>query len=138
MAYIIPILAIPLIVGFWCLVVKLISLIGGWNRLAQRFKTEARPEGRSFSRQSMRLGIANYSGGLNVVVSPEGLYLSLSFIFRVGHPPLLIPWTEIYDPREETFLFWRHTKITVGKPALATLKLSSAIMDEAQSLLQKQ
>jgi hypothetical protein len=137
MSNLLPILFIPAFILFWCFVVKLISIMSGWNRLAQCFRTEVEPAGRSFKWRSMRMGLSNYNGCLNAVVCEEGLYLSLMFIFKVGHPPLLIPWMEIYDPVEEKFFFWRFTKISVGRPVLAKIQLTSDILDAAGELLQK-
>jgi hypothetical protein len=37
----------------------------------------------------------NYSGCLTVGVNRKGLYLSVWFLFRFGHPPLVVPWRDI-------------------------------------------
>ena len=38
--------------------------------------------------------MTNYNNVLTIGANREGLYLSVLFIFRLGHPPLFIPWTE--------------------------------------------
>jgi hypothetical protein len=36
-----------------------------------------------------------YGSCLTVGATPRGLYLAALFIFRIGHPPLFMPWTDI-------------------------------------------
>ncbi len=41
----------------------------------------------------------SYSNILNVAVCDGGLRLSCSLLFRLGHPPLFIPWSEMIAVR---------------------------------------
>lgn len=90
--------AIPLAVGgfvaFWSLIVKLISLTG-WRRLANQFQTSTVPPGSWFGLGQAFLGLARYQGVIRGSASPQGLALRVIFPFRVGHPPLLVPWAAI-------------------------------------------
>jgi hypothetical protein len=92
------ILIVPLalggFVGFWCLILKVLSL-AAWGRLAKSYEARARPEGIAFRWRSARMASVNYSGCLTFVVAPEGLHLSTMFFFRPSHPPLLVPWSAI-------------------------------------------
>ena len=94
----IPLLAIGGFIGFWCLVVKLISF-AGWNRLAASFAYELdRPEGERFNFSNITVGRnARYNGCINYTVAGEGLHIKVSLPFRFAHPPLLIPWSRIID-----------------------------------------
>jgi hypothetical protein len=51
----------------------------------------------------MRLS-ANYGGCLTVGSDAAGLYLAVMFLFRVGHPPLFIPWDERTISRKRDLL----------------------------------
>jgi hypothetical protein len=37
----------------------------------------------------------HYGGRLTLGTSPDGLYLAMLFLFRVGHPPLFIPGDQV-------------------------------------------
>jgi len=42
----------------------------------------------------MRWGV-NYNGLLALGADSQGMHVSVFFLFRVGHPPLFIPWSDI-------------------------------------------
>ncbi|MDD5409604.1 MAG: hypothetical protein PHC71_05905 [Candidatus Omnitrophica bacterium] len=42
-----------------------------------------------------------YRNCLTIGVSPEGFYLAILFLFRIGHPPMFIPWKEIKIKRKK-------------------------------------
>ncbi len=91
--------------GMWCLVCWLISRIGGWSRLAARFPAKDRPSGTRFGMQAGRVGHAKYGGCLTLHTSADGLYLSVWPLFRIGHPPLFIPWNAIRNASIRRFLW---------------------------------
>ena len=39
--------------------------------------------------------LTHYNNVLTVGADSEGLFLVPFFLFRVGHPPLFVPWAEI-------------------------------------------
>ena len=91
-------------VGLWCLVAKLISLLA-WSRLAVEFGVTDVPAGPQFTLSKARLGVANYQNVIQAGVSAEGLSLTMSLLFRIGHPPLLIPWSALGPFRAEKVLW---------------------------------
>lgn len=97
---------------FWCGVVWLISRFG-WHRLARHYRaTAGRPrEGRFEFMGSGSFGLGDYRGCLIAGVTPPGLYLSVWFLFRPGHPPLLIPWAAIR--RSELNKVFRREELTL-------------------------
>jgi hypothetical protein len=80
----------------WIFVTYVISRIDGWHLLAQRFRTEAEFTGPIYRwfNAAMRWGI-RYNSALKVGTNVEGLYIAPLILFRMGHPPLFIPWSEI-------------------------------------------
>ena len=79
----------------WCLVLGLASVVGGWRRLAGRYRDTELFAGDVTRFASAQVGWASYSGALTVGASETGLFLATLSIFRPFHPPLFIPWTEV-------------------------------------------
>ena len=80
----------------WSGVSLLISLIGGWFELGRAYRAVAPFRGSRWHLQdaSLRFG-ASYRGVLTVGANSEGFYASVFFPFRIGHPPLFIPWQDV-------------------------------------------
>ncbi len=67
-------------------------------------------DGKRWHLRSGSMGLANYNGCLTLGSDAGGLYLAVLFMFRPGHPPLLIPWGEVTaEGRRMLFLFNRVT-----------------------------
>jgi hypothetical protein len=81
----------------WILVSLVISRVGGWSLLAKVYLAQADTlDGDSWKFQSIQMRWAtNYGNCVTVRANPLGLGLSVLFLFRLGHPPLLIPWPDI-------------------------------------------
>jgi hypothetical protein len=88
----------------WIALSILIARLSGWARLASHYRTDAPPDGNRFRFQSagMRFG-TNYGGCLTVGVNRIGLYLAVWFLFRFGHPPLVISWRDITMTERKKF-----------------------------------
>jgi hypothetical protein len=121
MTALVALLAPLAFVAVWLLVTGLLSLIGGWHALADRY---AEPDGfdvevserfrfRSISLRQPPWFPASYRGCVTIAVTPGGLYLAVLFFFRFRHPPLLIPWTAIVRCEEGTFLGFGWTDVEV-------------------------
>jgi hypothetical protein len=89
-------LFLPVIAGIWIALSIALSRAGGWAALAAAYRASEAFEGERWRLQSagMRWG-TNYGSCLTVGADARGLYLAVLFLFRIGHPPLLIPWTDI-------------------------------------------
>ncbi|GAA4020916.1 hypothetical protein GCM10022409_00570 [Hymenobacter glaciei] len=63
-----------------------------------------------------KLGWVSYNGVIRASVAPAGLALSVVFVFRVGHPPLLIPWLALEPVQTRKFLWVTYytTAVQVG------------------------
>lgn len=94
-------IAVPLILGgvafvaLWCLVLDLASVVGGWRRLAVRYRDTTLFAGDVMRFASAQVGWASYSGALSVGASETGLFLATLSIFRPFHRPLSIPRAEV-------------------------------------------
>lgn len=91
----------------WFAVTLLLSFMGGWHELASRFEAPFPIEGETFRFTSMALGSGlfpvRYGNCVFVTVGHSGLYISVLFLFRFQHPPLLIPWSAIETVQPERF-----------------------------------
>ena len=92
-------------IALWVIVVFILANLGGWARLAQHYEARATFAGKKWGFKSGRMGIANYNGCLTIGANDEGLYLAVLPLFRVGHPPLFIPWYDITTAKSRKFLF---------------------------------
>jgi hypothetical protein len=102
-----PVLAIANAVGTWFLASYLMASFG-WRRLASAFRVARGPSGPGFGLAYLGVDAMQYSGMgvVRATVGAEGLGLRVLFLFRVGHPPLLLPWSAL-GPVVVTRSWWR-------------------------------
>ena len=97
---------------FWCFVVWLLSRASGWGRLARRYESNRRFEGKTSRWQSARVGFIHYNRVLTFTQMDDGLGLTPMPLFSAGHPPLFIPWKAIsYGGKKRSYFvamdaFW--------------------------------
>lgn len=119
--------------GMWCFVCFVLSQIGGWGALGKRFRADREPMGIVFHGQSAQLRIfCSYINCLTMIVAKEGLYLKVWPMFRIGHPPLLIPREEIGAAKHHRLLWLRRVSFPVGRPAITTMKVPEKVFDQFQ------
>jgi hypothetical protein len=125
-------------VGLWCAISLLISRIGGWRRLAQHFPARSQPSGKRYSMLRAKVGWASYKNCLTVYSSPEGFFISVWALFRLGHPPLFIPRAEIHNPTARRFLWMETVTFDIGSPRITTMQLPKKVFgDLGVATLQK-
>lgn len=123
-------------VAFWCFILTLISRLGGWNRLAEKYSYDSNFLGTWKGWLWGRIGMANYKRCLWVGVSPEGLHLKTGpfFFFQIAHPPLRIPWYAITTIENRTYWFMDVVDITLSDPKVK-ITLERGALDGAQRFL---
>jgi hypothetical protein len=106
----------------------MISLFSGWSMLSRRFREQSEPYGETksagpyFYTVYMRFW-GHYSGIICMTAAEDALYLSVLFLFRIGHPPLCIPWKEIQI--SSTKCFWRtYIVLTLGEQERIPMRIS--------------
>lgn len=131
----IGVMAFPL---FWCGIVVLISFLGGWRKLADFYGSDEDPVRetrrlRSLSiRGSGRLP-SNYNKVVTLGVSQSALFISVMFIFRPGHSPLSIPFSDISIEKNKG-LFGRFAFLSAAKAPDITLMMSMKDIDWIESV----
>lgn len=131
-----PLLFLILFPLLWIGISAILALVSGWTLLAKRFTTGASEKGgqiryASAQIQQYRLLPVTYKGCLFFTVNKEGVYLSVSFLFRFLSPPLFIPWSAIESVTEQRHLFGSYGVITIRNCPVKILAMGPA----GQSLL---
>jgi hypothetical protein len=115
-----------LFVGIWLSVGVLLSRLGGWHRLASRYRLSGTFSGKVWRFQSGKFKWASYNNCLSVGGNEKGLYVAPLFIFRFGHPPLFIPWGDITVERGK-FLAWTYHDMRFPKVPGARFRISGRL-----------
>jgi hypothetical protein len=118
LAVVIPPLAIAAFVLFWLGITQLLSHVGGWSVLGERYPARTVAGEKDLGTASLTLDrgfmVVNYNRSVRFQVSSEGLEMTASRFFRRGHPPVLIPWGEVASCERK--------KLLVGEGAALTLR----------------
>jgi hypothetical protein len=126
----------------WIAICIILSRMSGWHKLAQKYPRIDFVSGEKWRFRSAKLRYSvGYNSCVNFVANREGLGISIFFVFRVGHPPLFIRWTDI-EISKETRLFRNLIRFTVGRdfpiPILVHKSLGHKIMEAAGQYLPKE
>ncbi|AXQ30476.1 hypothetical protein D0B54_18120 [Solimonas sp. K1W22B-7] len=125
-----PALFLPAFALFWCGICMLISRVGGWRALGRFYRLQGRFDGERWYLRSGSMGLANYNGCLTLGADAGGLCLAVLFLFRPGHPPLLIPWRDVtVEPYRMVFLFHR-VKLGFRETPSVSLRISRGLADK--------
>lgn len=93
-------------VGFLIGLFFVIARLSGWTTLVTfyRFSNSFIGECWRFQSAEMRWKMG-YNNCLTIGANESGLYLSVFFLFRFGHPNLFIPWTDISVNTKKGFIY---------------------------------
>ena len=125
-AFIVPV-ALAGFVLFWSAIAKLLGAMSGWKAMHARFGL---PPGQVVPRSALvsgRVGLVNYNNVLRVGCDRFGLYLSVLFFFRAGHPAVFIPWNEVHEVERKDFLWRKRLRFSVGHPRITTIILPASL-----------
>ena len=114
---------------FWCGIAWLLSRVGGWHRLAQHYDASDRPaSGHRVRFVSGMVGATSYRHVLTIHLDTDGLYLDVNRLYRVGHPRLFIPWSEIAERTPRKMLLKNMDRLTIGRPKVGTVSLPAELL----------
>ena len=100
---------------------------GGWSALAGSYARSDRPEGTAFRFGSGNLGLASYRGCLWFVSGVRGLHVSVLFLFRPGHPPLFVPWSDVTAHAVRGWVF-EHVELGFARQPEVRLRLARSMV----------
>jgi hypothetical protein len=113
---------------FWIFICLVISVISGWRALAERFIERSEPCGQIKTAGPFFYVIymrywCHYSSVIRMTAADDAFYLSVLALFRAGHPPLRIPWSEIHFVKITRY--WsRFVVLTLGNREAVPMRIS--------------
>lgn len=123
---------LPLFIAFWCVITLVVSIMGGWFVLAKYYRATQPFNGtrwhfRSASVHTESRPQSNYAGVLTLGANSQGLYISVLFPFRIGHPPLFIPWSEVESSEPHRQLLFSMVQLNFKKAPSVSVKISRGL-----------
>lgn len=111
--------------ALWISVLYFLSLISGWHLLAKTFRANAEivKDITWSGHASMRWG-TSYSGALYIGGNCEGLRLAVWVIFRVGNPPLFVPWKQITIQKSPWYALYFSVTLILGSTEHIPFRIS--------------
>jgi hypothetical protein len=123
----------PFLIAFsaaaWFMGFYVLAAIDGWLILSKRFRFKGRFNGevwpfRSGQMQSgVRFGLCLFVGA-----DESGLYLAVFPLFRLWHPPLLLPWSEVSIISGERAVIFKTRELQLGRGESIPLRISSSLV----------
>lgn len=94
--WLVPVMFSALFVALWAGIS--LGLAGaGWRAFARRHPATTMPTGPAYTAwyARFRSRFAGYRNVVRVACLPQGLHCSAMFLFRLGHPPFVVPWASV-------------------------------------------
>jgi hypothetical protein len=110
----------------WVAMSFLLAHLGGWAALAHQYpdvRTVGDDGGPTYYLQSGSVGLVNYGSCLSIRVYKKGLRLAVLLPFRIGHPPLFIPWDRFHSATVRRPFLSQVLETTVGTPEMVKVVL---------------
>jgi hypothetical protein len=118
-------------IALWVLTSYGISLLSGWGTLSHRFRNSGAFYSYQWPSQSIRMrALMNYNNCANLGADQDGLYMAVFPVFRIGHAPLFIPWSEVQVVRGDTGLIFKKQKLLLGREELVPLFVSLSLAEK--------
>ncbi len=119
------------VAAVFVLVMRIISVAGGWTLLARRFSTTDMFYGQTWGWQSAQFrGWCNYNHCLTVGANEQYLYLAVQMPLRFCHPSLMIPWHEIEVETGKCFFgLYDVARLRVGLQERVTIRVFGATVN---------
>ena len=120
-----PFSFIGFFVLFFIAIVFALIKISGWDKLSKKYAYHAKFQGKLFRIVTAYVGIVRYRNSISIGISTHGLYLNPFPIFRLGYPPVLIPWREIshFEIKKGFLGIGHYYLLHIGSPKLTTVTL---------------
>jgi hypothetical protein len=113
-----PVSFLLLILALWCGIYVTVSLLSGWHTLSKKFPCPREFQtNKSFRLTSVSLGPrflpVTYGNSVFVSIGEVGIRISILLLFRILHPPILIPWDEVESVKRERYMLVNSTLISI-------------------------
>ena len=127
-----PLFFVIYFIALWALVSYLVGLLSGWIALSRRFRDSGAFYSYQWPFQSVRMRTlwGNYNNCASFGADEAGLYMAVFPLFRIGHPPLFIPWSEIRVLSGNRGLIFKKRKLLLGRHELIPLLVSVSLTEK--------
>ena len=119
---------LPLLVVLWVFNSLVSSLVTGWMSLVRRFRATMAPDGEkrtsSYLVDQVVWRLASRDPFVHLTAANDALYLRQFVLFRLFHPPLRIPWSEI---EFEHTMFGDEVRLTLGNEEKIPLTVRASL-----------
>lgn len=126
-----PEILLALFIVMWSGISLFLSRMSGWAALAGVYRARTKPDVycRWFQSARMRWGV-HFNGCLTIGANMDGLYLSMFLPFRIGHPPLFIPWADIIIEPVKRFLLFDYFEFRFNRVPDVPLQVRAGLGEE--------
>jgi len=109
----------------WLGIFHLTAYLSGWKLLALEFQETNPFIGTEVLLWHARMrSLAKYDLVIYMGADAQGLHLRVNLLFRIAHPPLLIPWSEVsIGPESRGLFFIPVTVLLLGRESQIPLKI---------------
>jgi hypothetical protein len=83
----------------------LFAVVSGWRSLAEAYRFDGAFDGQRWGWKSATVGSVNYDSCLTFGAARDGLYIRPHWLFRLGHAPLFIPWSDVQVAEAQGWVF---------------------------------
>ena len=95
---------LPVFLLMWVTICYVLSKMSGWGELAKQYGTNEHLNGERWRfRSALMRATVSYGGCLFFTANRQGLGVSILFPFRIGHPPIFIPWENFIISEEKKY-----------------------------------
>ncbi len=99
----------------------------GWHSLAQRYPAERERPERRIDFVSGKIGPTDYNRAVGLGLDDQGIHFSVVFLFRFGHRPFFVPWTDMHATIEPRLLFGKAVVLHFAKVPGVTFRIAPAL-----------
>jgi hypothetical protein len=127
-----PLFFVLQFIALWALVSYVIGQLSGWVSLSRRFRDSGAFYSYQWPFQSVRMRTlwGTYNNCANFGADEAGLYMAVFPLFRIGHAPLFIPWSEIQVVSGTRGLIFKKRKLLLGRQELIPLLVSVSLAEK--------
>jgi len=129
-----PLFFVLQFIALWGFVCYIIGQLSGWVLLSRRFRDSGAFYSYRWPFQSVRMRTlwGKYNNCANFGADETGLYMAVFPLFRIGHAPLFIPWSEIHVISGNRGLVFKKRKLLLGRQELIPLFVSLSLAEKLE------
>jgi hypothetical protein len=126
--------ALPIFVVFLRFISYLQAEESGWTVLAKKYRFRGQFKGEKSSGEYGFMGSVYFKGTFIVGICPDGLYLAANIWASACKPPLLIPWSKLFNiQRRKTLLGLDQAIMDVDEPKITTIGIDWNLIEKSNT-----